>query len=788
MDSTADELAGTPDRRVPRPEQVAAAAESALLQTLARQVPGVIYQYRLYPDGRSCFPFATDAMWDIYEFHPEDVRDDATPVFSRVHPDDVKAVSDAIAVSASTLEPWQQMYRVVLPVQGLRWRSGVARPERLDDGSILWHGFITDVTEQQEAKEALEASEARFRVQIEHAPEAIVVLDTRSRLFVETNPQAERLFGLSRQELLTRGPLDVSPEFQADGRPSAVSGPEYVREALEGGAPVIEWQYLRADGSVVFAEVRMVRLPSQTTSLVRGSITDITERLRAEADLRLRDQAIATSLNALLIADAKGMVHYVNPAFVNTFGVRDAAEVLGRPFAEIVGPEIAPVIMDVVREGRAWQNELQLARRDGAKATFQVAANGVHGADGSLTHLMIWVADVTEAKRLQEQFLQSQKMQTVGRLAGGMAHDFNNLLTVMKGYLELAQQQIPADSPLAADLAEVDRAASTAAGLTRQLLAFSRKQLLDSRPIDLNETVQQIHAMLKRLIGEDITVELKTDPALWPVLFDKAQAEQVLMNLAVNARDAMPHGGMLTIRTSNVKRPGVGRGLDDFVQLEVTDTGSGMSPEVRALVFEPFFTTKGAGRGTGLGLAMVYGAVTEHGGRVTVDSAPGLGSTFRILLPRLKHALGADAAHEAEQLPRGTETVMLVEDEDAIRALAARVLRKQGYTVHAYANGLDALTAFASLGDSVQLLLTDAVMPEMNGRELADAVRRTHPRIPIMFVSGYAEDVIASRGAQEAAEDFLPKPYSTAELVRRIREALDRPLAPAAPLAATTPA
>lgn len=782
MSSPPDEFSGTPDRRVPRPEQLAAAAESALLQTLARQVPGVIYQYRLYPDGRSCFPFATEAMWDIYEFRPEDLREDATPVFGRVHPDDVKAVSEAIGVSASTLEPWQQMYRVILPVQGLRWRSGVARPERLEDGSILWHGFITDVTEQQEAKEALEASEARFRVQIEHAPEAIVVLDTYSRLFVEANPQAERLFGLSRDELLKRGPLDVSPEFQADGRPSAVSGPEYVREAIMGGAPVIEWQYLRADGSLVYAEVRLVRLPSKTSSLVRGSITDITDRLRAEADLRLRDQAIATSLNALLIADARGLVHYVNPAFVRTWALGDAAEVLGRPLSDVVGPDIAPVLMDVVQGGRAWQNELQLTRRDGARATFQVAANGVLGADGALAHVMIWAADVTEAKRLQEQFLQSQKMQTVGRLAGGVAHDFNNLLTVMKGYLELAQQQIPPDSPLALDLAEVDRAASTAAGLTRQLLAFSRKQLLDSRPIDLNETVQQIHTMLRRLIGEDITVEINTDAALWPVLFDKAQAEQVLMNLAVNARDAMPHGGVLTIRTANVRRPGLGREMEDFVQLEVTDTGSGMSADVRALVFEPFFTTKGAGRGTGLGLAMVYGAVTEHGGRVSVDSALGLGSTFRILLPRLKGSPLVDAASEAEQLPRGHETVMLVEDEDAIRTLASRVLRKQGYTVHSYPNGLEALAAFATIGDTVQLIVTDAVMPEMNGRELADAVRSTHPDIRILFVSGYAEDVIASRGAHEATEDFLPKPYSTAALVRRVREALDRPFE------ATTPA
>jgi PAS domain S-box-containing protein len=784
MDSRAGDLGGLPDRRVPRPEQLAAEAQPALWQTLAQQVPGVIYQYRLYPDGRSCFPFATEAMWDIYEFYPEDLRDDATPVFGRLHPDDLKDVADAIAISASTLEPWQQVYRVILPVQGLRWRSGIARPERLDDGSILWHGFITDVTEQQAAKEALAASEARLRVQIEHAPEAIVVLDVGKQLFVEANPQAERLFGMTREQLLTRGPLDVSPEFQADGCPSAVSGPAYVGEALAGGTPVFEWQHQHASGREVSCEIRLVRLPSETTDLVRGSITDISDRQRAESDLRLRDQAIATSPNALLIADAQGVVQYVNPAFERKWAVRDRTEVLGQPLARVVGPDMAPVIMDVVREGRAWQSELPLTRLDGNRATFQMSANGVLGSDGNLAHVMIWATDVTEAKRLQEQFLQSQKMQTVGRLAGGVAHDFNNLLTVMKGYLELAQQQIPPDSALASDLAEVDRAASTAAGLTRQLLAFSRKQLLDPRALDLNEIVQQIHTMLRRLIGEDITVELSTEPELWPVLFDRAQAEQVLMNLAVNARDAMPHGGKLSITTANVRRPGLGAGLDDFVQLEVTDTGTGMSSEVRALVFEPFFTTKSAGRGTGLGLAMVYGAVTEHGGRITVDSAPGKGSTFRILLPRLLRVASGAGDEPQTSLPRGTETVMLVEDEDAIRALAARVLSKQGYTVHAYTNGREALEAFTRMDGAVHLVLTDAVMPEMNGRQLADAIRKTHPHTRIMFASGYAEDVIASRRAHEATEDFLPKPYSTATLVRRVREALDRPLLPLAPTTA----
>ncbi|MFN0098965.1 MAG: PAS domain S-box protein, partial [Gemmatimonadaceae bacterium] len=704
-----------------------AAAQSALLQNLSRQVPGVIYQFRLYPDGRSCFPFASEAMWDIYEFHPEDVREDASKVFDRLHPEDVGSVRAAIEVSARTLEPWQQLYRVVLPSQGVRWRSGIARPERLEDGSVLWHGFISDVTEQQAAKEAMQTSEQRLRVQLDHAPEAIVILDMDSGRFVEVNPRAEALFGLSREALLAFGPMEVSPEFQPDGTPSVDIAMHNIEKAMRGGAPVFEWYHRRVDGSLVPTEVRLVRLPSNGAPLIRGSITDITERRLAEAELRLRDQAIATSLNALLIADADGRVRYVNPAFVRSWALQSDADVRGQPLSDVVGPEIAAVILDVVREGRSWQNEVQVVRRDGRHATCQLAANGVRARDGSLAHLMIWAADITEAKQLQEQFLQSQKMQTVGRLAGGVAHDFNNLLTVIKGYLELAKQQVPAESAVAADLAEVDRAASTAAGLTRQLLAFSRKQLLDPRAIDLNETVQQIHGMLQRLIGEDITVEVRAEPALWPVRFDRAQAEQVLMNLAVNARDAMPTGGRLRISTKNLRQRGYSGALDELVELEVSDSGSGMSPEIRAMAFEPFFTTKGPGRGTGLGLAMVYSAVTEHGGRVTVDTAPGEGSTFRILLPRMKDAPARSAAAESKDLPRGHETVLLVEDEDAIRTLAARVLRNNGYAVFAYCNGREALDAVPGILEGVHLVVTDVVMPVMNGRELADAIRATHP-------------------------------------------------------------
>ncbi len=876
-------------------------ANSDLLAKLAKQVPGVIYQYRMFPDGRSCFPFATEAIWEIYEVTPEEVRADASVVFTRIHPEDLAEGVRSIQESARTLETWQWDYRVVLPVQGLRWRSGTARPERLADGSTLWHGFITDITERQEAQVALAESEERFRVQIEHAPEAIVVYDADTNRYADANQNALDLFGLTRAELFALSPVDVSPAVQADGRPSTVAAPPQIAAALAGEAPVFDWDHLARDGSIIPCEVRLVRLPSATRRLLRGSISDITERKhaqeelvrlnaaidssmngiaiadlggrltyvnqsfldlwgytaagvvlgrhaaefwesperaadvlraiqtqradtgemtavrmdgeqrtfqysanifrsadgvplgflasviditdrkRAEAELRLKDETIATSLNAIAIGDAAGTVLYANPAFVRLWGYADATEVVGRPMADFGSPDtMARVYADLVEKG-LWQGEASPTKKDGTRFHVFGSANAVRDASGQVQHLMASFVDVTESKKLQAQLLQSQKMQTVGRLAGGVAHDFNNLLTVMKGYLDLARLQLADDAPLALDLAEVDRAVDSASGLTQQLLAFSRKQLIHPRVLDLNESVTRMHTMLARLLGEDVELRLSISPGLGLVRFDPTQAEQILVNLAVNARDAMPDGGTLTLETANVlldeqyakEHPETEPG--EYVMLAVSDSGHGMTPEVRSHLFEPFFTTKALGRGTGLGLPMVFGAVTQNQGRIEVYSEPGHGTTFKIYLPRVNPDASPRVSPPLGTLPHGTETIVVVEDEDAIRALAVRVLTGLGYDVLAFRTGTAALEALASLTTRVDLLLTDVMMPEMKGRELADRLRAARPNLPVIFASGYTDDVLASQGVLESTVDFLPKPYSTAILARRVRTALDRP-------------
>ncbi len=741
-----------------------------MLTELARQVPGVIYQFLMRPDGSSCFPFASEAIRDIYEVAPEEVQEDASIVFSRLHPADYDRIAASIAESARTLEPWAEEYRVRLPARGLRYLSGVARPERRADGSTLWHGFISDVTDRQVAQQEL----LRLNMAMQSALNGIAMSDITGRI-TYVNPAVLELWGLT----------DPS---QAIGQlaSSFWDSPErlvQVRHALAArGADSGEMTALRADGTrrTLQFNANVFNGPDGTPAGLLASFADVTASRAVEADLRLKEQAIATSLTAIAISDATATVVYANPAFVRMWGYDGAHEVVGRPATRFADPAQVERIIATLMTTGVYQGELRATRKDGVPFDIVMAANITRNAKGEPEHLMGSFLDLTESKKLQAQLLQSQKMQTVGRLAGGVAHDFNNLLTVMKGYLDLARLQLPPESPVTSELAEVDRAVDSAAGLTQQLLAFSRQQIIDPQVLDLNASVRRMHAMLSRLLGEDIELRQVTAPDLGLVRFDPTQAEQILVNLCVNARDAMPTGGKLTLETANVvldsgyvrEHPDAAEG--EYVMLAVTDTGCGMTEEVRAQIFEPFFTTKAPGRGTGLGLPMVFGAVSQNSGRIEVYSEVGRGSTFKIYLPRVNADASPRISPATGTLPHGTETIAVVEDEDAIRALAVRVLTGLGYEVLPFRTGLAALTGLAPIIDQVDLVLTDVVMPEMTGRTLTDRLRAQRPGLRVLFASGYTEDVIGHHGVLEAGADFLPKPYSTAALARRVRAALDR--------------
>jgi two-component system, cell cycle sensor histidine kinase and response regulator CckA len=426
-------------------------------------------------------------------------------------------------------------------------------------------------------------------------------------------------------------------------------------------------------------------------------------------------------------------------------------------------------------------------RKDGKSIWVLIKEHPLKDPQGRLVGIRSTLQDITERKRadeerlvLQEQLRHSQKMEAVGQLAGGVAHDFNNLLTVIQGNCELSLFDLHEGDPLKGNIEEIKKASERAAGLTRQLLAFSRRQVLESKVLDLNGVLRDLEKMLRRVIGEDVALETGLAENLWRVKTDPGQIEQVIINLAVNARDAMPTGGKLIIETANVEldedfgRSHIGVEPGRYVQLSVSDTGVGMTPEVRERIFDPFFTTKEKGKGTGLGLSTVYGIVSQSGGSIWVYSETRLGSTFKIYLPRADEGrVDAEARGEEREIPRGRETVLLVEDEDAVRRIAAEFLRKQGYTVLEAHQGGDALLICRRTESVIHLMVTDVVMPGMSGRELVENLAPLKPEMRILYMSGYTDNAIVHHGVLEPGVNFLQKPFTLNDLARKVRDVLD---------------
>ncbi len=501
--------------------------------------------------------------------------------------------------------------------------------------------------------------------------------------------------------------------------------------------------------------------------------------------LRLLDVVLESAPIGFAFHDRDMKYTRINSALAAMAG-RSAEEHLGRTPAE-VHPEVAELIEPLLRQvlvtGKSIINvPVARAARNGSplQQHFLVSFFPVQTLEGSIDGVGAVVLETTDRRQLEEQLLQSQKMEAVGRLAGGIAHDFNNILTAIKSYSELLLEDMETDKGRVEDVREIHEAADRAAALTRQLLAFSRQQLLRPRVLDLNTTVRDLKGMLERLIGEDIEVKTRLAPSIGMVTADPGQIEQVLMNLIVNARDAMPDGGTIDIETANVElddeyaRTHASTPPGDYVMLAVSDTGHGMPRETQARVFEPFFTTKEKGKGTGLGLSTVYGIVKQSGGSIWMYSEPGRGTTFKIYLPRIDGAIASDKlGAPAKNGKGGKETILLVEDEDAVRQVASRILRRSGYTVVEACNGNEALRQFGERGREFDLIITDIVMPEMGGLELAQRIREWAPTARILFTSGYTEDAVLRRSFLEPGAEFIEKPFTPARLAERARQVLD---------------
>jgi PAS domain S-box-containing protein len=536
---------------------------------------------------------------------------------------------------------------------------------------------------------------------------------------------------------------------------------------------------------------------SRLASTVERALKDaesLSGRKQAEKELRESEEQFRTSLenapDGIYMRDLEGNFLYGNRRYEEIIGYK-REELIGKNFLELNilhehSLARAAELIQVSREGRSTAAELVLIRKDGRLVPVEINTSVLqHKAQAVV---LAFVRDITDRKRaademaaLQDQFRQSQKMEAIGQLAGGIAHDFNNLLTIIKGYSQLSLMELKEGDPLKPNIEEVQKAADRAAGLTRQLLAFSRRQVMEMRVLDPNTLLRDLDKMLRRIIGEDIELVTLLADDLGTVKADPGQMEQVIMNLAVNARDAMQKGGKLTIETANVEldsayaRKHVAVKPGPYVMLSVSDTGVGMTPEVRDRVFEPFFTTKEKDKGTGLGLSTVYGIVKQSGGNIWVYSELGKGTAFKIYLPRVDEPLeeAGEVVVQKELNGRG-ETILVVEDEEKVRQLTVQILTKNGYTVLEASHGDEASHICEQHKGPIHLMVTDVVMPGMSGRELAKSLEPHHPEMKVLYMSGYTDNAIVHHGLLEKGLIFLQKPFPLEGLLRKVREVLDK--------------
>jgi PAS domain S-box-containing protein len=638
---------------------------------------------------------------------------------------------------------------------------------------------------------AFESRVADLETLLNVLPIGVAIAEDRECSRIRVNPILAALLGLAPGANASLGaPPHEKPPYKVcrEGRElTADEMPMQVSAARGIPLPDVEVDVVLQDG-------RKISFLTSTAPLFdehgvpRGCISaflDITERKAGEDALREANEKfealIQASPLAIVSMDFDGNVKGWNRAAEEIFGWKQE-EVVNRPFPIVPDEDMEFFRTNVYRArtgGTVSGIERRRRRKDGALVDVALWNAVQRDGSGNPVGVISVIADITERKRLEEQLQQSQKMEAVGRLAGGVAHDFNNLMTVVTGFSQVVLEQLTAGDPLRPHVEEILSAGRRAAALTSQLLAFGRRQMIHPRVLSLNRIISDMEQILRRAIMESIELEIRLDPALGKIRADRGQIEQVLMSLAVNARDSMPDGGVLTIRTANADIASADAdspcelGSGPWVLLEVRDTGEGMDEETRKRLFEPFFTTRDLGRGTGLGLSAVYGIVKQNGGDISVISAPERGTAFRIWLPRGESAPESADTGSSSNYRHGSETILLVEDEPGVRRLAGEVLRKQGYTVLEAADGRDALRLYVDYARSIDLLLTDVIMPQMSGRELSERLLRLQPDLKVIYMSGYAESVTAGHGISHTSGMLLQKPFTPEVLARKLREVLN---------------
>ena len=705
---------------------------------------------------------------------------------AHVHPEDADSVSAALKACITKEAPEIFIeYRMYHKDGGVHWF--LVRGTVMRDGSGKARRIVgtnTDITERKKAEMEIQARENLLSKVMEVLPVGLWLADAEGRL-IRSNAAGRRIWGAE--------PL-VPPEeygvFRARRLPSGEElAPEdwALVETIRDGRTILN-ELLEIDA---FDGAKRTILNSTAPVLddegkIQAAVivnVDVTDQRKTEAERERLMAAIEQAVETVIITAPDDTIQYVNPAFEAATGYA-RHEALGQtPRILKSGRQDGAFYRDLretIASGRTWSGRMVNRRKDGSLFTEEATISPVFDAGGEIVNYVAVKRDITAHLRLEDQFRQAQRLESVGRLAGGVAHDFNNILSVILGYGELAMEKVPPDDALHDDLEKILEAAGRSRDITRQLLAFARKETIAPETLDLNVTVEGMLKMLRRLIGENIDLSWRPAAGLWPVKMDPSQIDQLLVNLCVNARDSITDVGKSTIETNMVTfnreyctdNEGVVPG--DFVMLGVSDDGCGMDRETLDMIFEPFFTTKEMGRGTGLGLATVYGIVKQNKGFIHVYSEPGKSTTFKLYLPRFAGASADTRKPPSDEIPGGRgETILVTEDEAPILKLAMKMLGTLGYTVLAAGTPTEAIRLAEAHPQEISLLITDVVMPEMNGRELAGRLQALYPKLRCLFISGYTANVIAHRGVLEAGVNFLQKPFSRKDLALKVRSALD---------------